>query len=702
MAKDAHPRAFPLRRRARTRLAWVPTGLLRPGKSLGRARFGPGRPLLPVARRCRGHERIDQLAGDGRNVFNGLLEDGFVGPRRLREARKLSDELDRRSLDLLVSGRRVEVEKGTDISAHTLILPTRPGLQGVVSSARQPCHKLLGITRMAAPLDELSRNADAFARLAPSEKAALIGACKDALVAAAPAWVADAARAKGLDSDTTGEEWLSGVLPAVRMAYLLERSLQAIARDGKPPLGTGTFNGPGGRLAVRLFPTSAFDRASFAGFSGDAVMQAGIDAAEARRRQASFFERRHPTGQVSLVLGAGNVSSIPPMDVFSKMFIEGKACLLKMNPVNAWLGPHLERGLEPLISRGFLRVMYGGADVGGSLVYDKRVRDVHITGSDKTHDVIVWGPPGPDRDRRMAQNTPLLDKPITSELGNVGPVAIVPHDYTDDELKFQARNIVTMVTNNAGFNCNAAHVIITSSSWPQRERFFELVARTFATIRPRKAYYPGAGDRQTLLTAGRKRVEYFGEPREGELAWALVRDVDAQDARDPAFHTEPFCGLVSETVLPGQNPVEFLNRATRFMNDTLWGTLNACLIVPPSLERDAAFKAALDRALVELRYGTVGINHWPGIGYGATSLPWGAYPGSTLTDIQSGCGWVHNTYMLEGIDKSVIRGPLRARPTPVWFSGNHSSARLGPRLVDIQAKPAWWKMPGVLFSALGG
>ena len=170
------------------------------------------------------------------------------------------------------------------------------------------------------------------------------------------------------------------------------------------------------------------------------------------------------------------------MDVFTKMFIEGKVCLLKMNPVNAWLGPHLERGLEPLLSRGFLRIVYGSADVGASLVYDERIRDVHLTGSDKTHDTIVWGPPGPDRDRRKAQNTPLLDKPITSELGNVGPVVIVPHDYSDEELEFQARNVVTMIANNAGFNCNAAHVIITSSSWPQRERFFDVVARTFATI----------------------------------------------------------------------------------------------------------------------------------------------------------------------------------------------------------------------------
>jgi aldehyde dehydrogenase family protein len=555
---------------------------------------------------------------------------------------------------------------------------------------------------MPAPLDELSRQADAFAQLPPAAKATLIGACKNALAAAAPAWVADACQAKGLDMSAAGEEWLTGPLPSVRMAYLLERSLEAIARDGKPPLGNGTFTGPGGRLAIDLFPTSAFDRALFPGFSGYALMQAGIDAAEARRRQASFFDRRDPAGEISLVLGAGNVSSIPPMDVFTKMFIEGKVCLLKMNPVNAWLGPHLERGLEPLLSRGFLRIVYGGADVGASLAHDERVRDVHLTGSGRTHDTIVWGPPGPDRDRRKAQNTPLLDKHITSELGNVGPVVIVPHDYSDEELKFQARNVVTMITNNAGFNCNAAHVVITSSLWPQRERFFDVVARTFATIRPRKAYYPGARDRHAMLTAGRKRVEYFGEPRDGELPWALVRDVDSQDTRDRAFHTEPFCGLASETALPSQGPIEFLDRATRFVNDTLWGTLNACLIVPPPLERDNAFKSALDRSLVELRYGTVGINHWPGIGYGATSLPWGAYPGSMPTDIQSGRGWVHNTYMLEGIDKAVIRGPLRARPTPVWFTDNHASTRIGPRVVDLQANPAWRKMPGLLLRALGG
>ena len=555
---------------------------------------------------------------------------------------------------------------------------------------------------MPHPLDELSSQAETFARLPVDEKARLLRACTDGLAAASPAWVADACRAKGLDKNGSGEEWLAGPLPAVRMAFLLEKSLQAIHRDGKPPLGTGTFTGPEGRLAIELFPTSAFDRVLFASFRGYAIMQTGVDIDEARRRQAGFYSQPHPEGAVSLVLGAGNVSSIPPMDVFSKMFIDGHVCLLKMNPVNAWVGPHLERGLEPLISRDFLRIVYGAADVGASLVYDARVSDVHITGSDKTHDAIVWGPPGPDRERRIAENRPLLDKPIASELGNIGPVAIVPHAYTDDELRFQARNIVTMVTNNAGFNCNAAHVIITSAAWPQRQQFFGLVGEALAAIRPRNAYYPGARDRHSALTAGRKRVEYFGTPSDGQLPWTLVRDIDATDANDRAFHTEPFCGLVSETTLAASNPVAFLESVTRFANETLWGTLNACLIVPPSLERDPTFKTALDRALIELRYGTVGINHWPAIGYGATSLPWGAYPGSPLTDIQSGRGWVHNTYMLEGIDKAIIRGPLRVRPAPAWFSDTHASARLGPMLVDIQANPAWRKVPGLVIRALAG
>jgi acyl-CoA reductase-like NAD-dependent aldehyde dehydrogenase len=553
-------------------------------------------------------------------------------------------------------------------------------------------------------VEELRAHATELARTTPAAKAALVRQCIAGIVEVAPAWVAAGTAAKGL-GDEVGEEWLTGPLPTVRMARLLAASLDAIAARGRPPLGTRSVRRSDGRLEIDAFPMSGLDKVMFAGFRASVLMQEGVDREAAVRQQATFYQERDPKGGVALILGAGNVSSIPPMDVLSKMFIEGFVCLLKMNPVNEWVGPFLERALEPLIRPGFLRIVYGGADVGKYLTYHAGIDDVHITGSDKTHDLIVWGPPGPERDRRMAENDPLLKVPISSELGNVSPVAIVPYTYGDDELAFQARNVATMVANNASFNCNAAKMVITSKDWPQREQFFQLLGKYLDRFPTRKAYYPGAFDRYAALVDGRARVEHHGQADEGadgprRLPWTVIRDVDAAAKTDPLFDTEPFCALLSETAVGSADPVEFLSSATRFMNDTLWGTLNACIVIHPRLEQDATVGGALDRAIVDLRYGTVAINHWPALGYALGSTPWGGHPSASLKNIQSGLGWVHNTFMLGGVDKTIVRGALRVRPTPVWFYDNRKASTLGPRLLDMESSPSWLKLPGVLLRAL--
>ena len=46
-------------------------------------------------------------------------------------------------------------------------------------------------------------------------------------------------------------------------------------------------------------------------------------------------------------------------------------------------------------------MVYGSADDGRYLVYHRDLDEVHVTGSDKTHDNIVWGPRGPEREARM-------------------------------------------------------------------------------------------------------------------------------------------------------------------------------------------------------------------------------------------------------------------------------------------------------------
>jgi aldehyde dehydrogenase (NAD(P)+) len=384
------------------------------------------------------------------------------------------------------------------------------------------------------------------------------------------------------------------------------------------------------------------------------------------------------------------------MDVASKMFIEGMVCVLKMNPVNEWVGPYLERALQPLVSRGYLRIVYGGAEVGSLLVNHPLVDDVHITGSDRTHDLIVWGPPGPERDRRIAARDPLLRVPITSELGNVSPVAILPYAYSDEELAFQARNVVSMVFNNGSFNCNAAKMLVTPKGWPQRTRFLDLVAEGLTAAPTRRAYYPGAFDRYRTLLSGHPEAQRFGQGGDEKLQWALVPGLDAGNEREPLFRTEPFCGLLSETSIASTDPVEFVTEATRFMNDRLWGTLNAMLVVPPKLEAEPEVKAAVDRAVLDLRYGTVAINHWPALGYAFGTTPWGGHPSATLENIQSGLGWVHNTFMLDGIDKAVVRGPLVVKPMPMWFYGNPKANRVAPLVADLEAAPSWLKVPGLL------
>jgi acyl-CoA reductase-like NAD-dependent aldehyde dehydrogenase len=387
------------------------------------------------------------------------------------------------------------------------------------------------------------------------------------------------------------------------------------------------------------------------------------------------------------VLGAGNVLSIPVLDVICKSFIDGAVCLLKMSPVNAYLGPLFELAMAPLIARGFLRIVYGAAEVGAYLALHPAVAELHITGSAETHDRIVWGAPGLERETRKSSGLPLFQKPVTSELGNISPVLVVPGKYSDAELGALARGIVGMVVQNASFNCNAAKMLITPRGFGQRTALLDRLQAEFARVAPRRAYYPGAAARYAMLTHGAEHVMRLGQASAGQLPWTMITDLDPTE-NAPQFGIEPFCSILSEVSLGSADPIEFLASATEFANERLWGTLNAMLYVTPRTEQDATLCAALDRSIAHLRYGTVAVNQWPASAYALGTAPWGGHPSATLADIQSGLGWVHNSLMLEGVEKTVQRGPLRAFPTPIYFPGHRALHRLGRALVDFEAKPS--------------
>src|SRR5262249_58043930 len=132
-----------------------------------------------------------------------------------------------------------------------------------------------------------------------------------------------------------------------------------------------------------------------------------------------------------------------------------------------------------------------------------------------------------------------------------------------------------------------------------------------------------------------------------------------------------------------------LKAATAFANDRLWGTLSAVVMIHPRTERDPGVAPALESAVADLRYGAVGINHWSALVYATVTPPWGAHPSSTLEDIQGGLGWVHNTFMLEGIEKAVMRGPLTVFPKPPWFVTHKKSHMVNRKLVAFETSPSW-------------
>ena len=170
------------------------------------------------------------------------------------------------------------------------------------------------------------------------------------------------------------------------------------------------------------------------------------------------------------------------------MFNEGKACVVKMNPVNAYLGPYLEQAYAAAIREGFLAILYGGADEGAYLATHSGLDEIHVTGSNQTYDRMVWGPPGPERERRKAEGRPLLAKPITAELGNVSPVIVVPGPYSDRQLAYQAADVAGALTYNASFDCNAAKVVMTSDK-AEKKLYYRhsghpgsLTSRTYAEL----------------------------------------------------------------------------------------------------------------------------------------------------------------------------------------------------------------------------
>lgn len=548
------------------------------------------------------------------------------------------------------------------------------------------------LDQVDAMVERVAAKKDEWVRTTLPRRIGYLQLCLEGVLAVAPDWVRDGCKRKGIDADTplAGEEWLAGPMTTARNIRLL---IEALEQGGQPKL-PGRSRRPDGQEVVSVFPTNLHDKIMFGGLTAEVWIEPGKEAS-----QGAIYRRRSEHGKVSLVLGAGNVSSIPPMDFLYKLFVEDEVVVLKMNPVNADAGPHLERAFRCLIEEGFLAICYGGAEVGAHLADHPRVDTLHVTGSDKTYDAIVWGRDPEEQKRRKEANDPVNKRPFTAELGCVTPVMVVPGDWSEAELDFQARHIVGMVTQNASFNCNAAKVLVVSSSWPQRETFLRKVEEQLARTPSRKAYYPGAQQRYQGFIDQYPKARPLQSRSDEVVPWTIIPDV--KPTKDEyALRNEAFCGVLATVALESKGAKEFLEKAVAFANDDCWGTLSCVLLVDPRTQK--ANSNAVEKALADLRFGGIGLNVWPGIIYGLVTTTWGAFPGHSPKDIQSGAGVVHNSFLLDHPQKSVVRAPFVIKPTPAWFADHKNLAALGNNLTSYESGPSWGRLAKVALAGLKG
>lgn len=529
---------------------------------------------------------------------------------------------------------------------------------------------------MDRALAVLSAHKDEWARLAVAERIALIDQLKVGMRLVEERWVQRSMQAKGAAPRTLaeGEEWATLSL-VYRALKFLRASLTDIKNGDLPHIPGQVSRRANGRLVAQVLPANVYERFALPGFRAEVWMEPGAEAPDGSPARARFYQQEEPKGRVALVLAAGNFASLVTGDALAKLFVEGQVLALKTNPVNAYLGPLIEEAFAPLIERGFLQIIYGGAEEGRYLAEHAAVDTLHLTGADRTYEAIVFGP-GKQGRANKRKCAPIVTKPFTAELGNLTPVIVVPGPWSARDIRYQAAKMGTWLVLNSGHNCLTPRVLINHRSWALRPALNQALVDYLKRIPTRKAYYPGSFQLHQDFTAEHPEALELGRPMEGQLPWTLIPDVDSTNHEDICFTREGFYGMCAETALDAENAAEYIRKAVDFANERLWGTLVAVIVVHPKSLRDPAVRQALDQAIEDLHYGSVVVNHGGALPYYTHITPWGGAPGQDLYDIQSGQGFVNNPLMFDAPQKSVCYAPFRQIPDPYMAHSTRNYAYL--------------------------
>ena len=483
-----------------------------------------------------------------------------------------------------------------------------------------------------------------------------------------------------------GEEWLGGPFASVLATQYYIKSL-----TNDDDLAEKKYNSE--ENSYKVFPNNFTERITFPFIDAKVIFNKSMSFDDINKYRG-FSKRYNIDPSITLVLGAGNFSSIPYLDVLYHLITRKSVILLKLNPVNEYLKPVFEKVFQNFIERGYIIVTTGNIDESKYMASHPGINHIHLTGSDKTFEDIVYGRELTDRERKSKSLSKINNKPITSELGNVTPIIIHPGKWSTSDIKYQARKIVTAKLNNNGFNCIAAQVVVLPDGWGQTDTLIKFVKHYMSKAKERKAYYPESIERLEKLEKDK------GYERVNALSCVtphLTREIKAYSKFEIE---EVWSSTIYFKKIEYTSIEDFADKAIVYCNDELWGNLGVSVIIK---DHDKKFNKHITNLYIDkLNYGTVAINEWAAIGYIIPQLPWGGFPGNSDNDIQSGQSVVHNSMLFESPLKGVVNTKFRISRIidPPWFVTNKRARRLFKNLTYYQINNTNINFLKLIFAAL--
>ena len=145
-----------------------------------------------------------------------------------------------------------------------------------------------------------------------------------------------------------GEEWLGGPFASVLATQYYIKSL-----TNDDDLVEKKYNSE--ENSYKVFPNSFTERITFPFIDAKVIFNKSMSFEDINKYRG--FSRRYDIDpSITLVLGAGNFSSIPYLDVLYHLITRKSVILLKLNPVNEYLKPVFEKVFQNFIERGYIIV----------------------------------------------------------------------------------------------------------------------------------------------------------------------------------------------------------------------------------------------------------------------------------------------------------------------------------------------------------